>query len=230
MNSHVYVMEEVRVRRNHLAAYMDLINSTTGETTVGQFFRCFGVFGKTELTSRQGWPGTTHLWEFDSWTALAKYFEYDANKPGTTNPDEMAWWQATAEQRYGGHARVMLPATWCPTAAQLAAGGIKGDCYEQEVVRLRQGSAKEYLARAREAYVPVMERLGAGLVGAWYPVHVADDQAVVLWIYPSWRHWGAAKTAAAADPDLARWRRESRDMVMGYDQTPLFRDPSASVK
>src|SRR4029453_7288219 len=111
-------------------------------------------------------------------------------------------WGKSPPFRSGGFARIVVPAPWTRTIAELCAAGVRGDVYAHELVTVAPGAAADLLERARDAS-ELHARHGWELAGAFTTAMGNDDEALLLWAIPTWRQWADGEH----DRDLTKWRR-----------------------
>ncbi len=229
MNDRVYIHEFIDIIGHHRGAYMQ--HMTANWSPIGQEQRaqlCYGVWAL--IGSTGGWPQTVNMWEHEGWDGLADSFATEAVGSGAQDPALAKWWAAAATFRSGGFDRILVPAPWTRTISELCAEGVRGDVYAHELVKVRPGSAAELLERARERAVPAMQRHGWQLAGAFTTAMVDDDEALLLWAVPTWRHWSAAERAHAVDDDLIAWRTSAREIVTGWHRVALVDAPLSPLR
>lgn len=223
-NDRVYIHEFIEIRGHHRAAYLHHMTanwSPTAQVERGQL--CYGVWAL--LGSTGPWPRTVNIWEEAGWQGLARSFADEAVGPGAQDPRLERWWARAADFRRGGYDRILLPAPWTRTSAQLCADGVTGAVYAHELVKVRPGSAAELLERARELAAPALGRFGWELAGAFTTAMANDDEALLLWAIDTWAHWADAEAAHCRDDDLVSWRSGLHDIVSEWQRILLVDAP-----
>jgi hypothetical protein len=217
VNDRVYIHEFIDIIGHHRADYMQ--HMTANWSPIGQEERnqlCYGVWAL--LGSTGVWPKTINMWEHAGWSGLAASFAVEAVGKGAQDPALVKWWAKAAEFRSGGYDRIVVPAPWTRTIADLCADGVRGDVYAHELVKVEPGGAGDVLQRARDAS-ELHARHGWELFGAFTTAMAYDDEALLLWVIPTWQQWGDGE----ADPALQRWRR-SLD-ARGWDRVAMVDSP-----
>jgi hypothetical protein len=226
-NDKVYIHEFIDILGHHRARYMH--HMTANWSPVGQEQRnqlCYGVWAVLGSTGR--WPEVVNIWEHDSWEGLAASFATEAVGQGAQDPSLERWWAKAAEFRRGGVDRILEPAPWTRPIQELCAAGVSGECYAHELVRVRPGTAIEFLEQVRERAVPsvgVAKRHGWQLAGAWRTAMTNDDECILLWAVPTWPAWAAFEMAMSADEDARTWRAASDNVVTGWQRIVLIDSP-----
>ena len=224
MNDRIYIHEFIDIHGHNRANYMH--HMTANWSPIAQEQReqlCYGVWAL--LGSTAEWPQTVNMWEELGWDGLASSFGIEAVGSGAQDPALAKWWAKAQEFRRGGLDRIMRPAPWTRTIEELCADGVHGEVYAHEMVRVRPGSARELLERAREGSAPILNRFGWELIGAFTTAMVDDDEALLLWAVPTWQDWADAEKAHETDDDLIAWRTGVRDIVTAWHRILLVDAP-----
>jgi hypothetical protein len=229
VNHKVYIHEVVDILGHHRADYVHHMTANwSPHAQEARQQRCFGVWSVLGSTGR--WPQVVNLWEEDGWDGLAASFASEAVGPGAQDPALERWWARAAGYRRGGLDRLLEPAPWTRTIDELCADGVRGACYAHELVRVRAGAAQPFLDLVRERAVPLGERHGWGLVGAWATAMVDDDECLLLWALPTWAAWAAFEAAHHPGGEVAAWRRDAREVVAGWRRTLLVDAPLSPLR
>jgi hypothetical protein len=166
--------------------------------------RLFGTWKVIGSTHR--WPRVINLWEMDGWEQWASTLERQF-LPEKKDPHLAPWWAKATEWRSGGFDRILEPAPFSPTAAQLRAAGLKAWVCAHTIVRLRPGRREEYLAAVGASLRPVLERRGLTLIGA-HAAAMRSDEALLFWAAPDFRALCDLYSRRAQDDELRDWGRQ----------------------
>jgi len=226
MNSKVYVHEAVEIEGTHRAAYLGMVANRAEKGAGQRASRLVGVFGAVASTGY--WHRTFEVWEYEGWSALAEDIQYLRGISRDKAAEDSQWQEKASSMRFGAQSRVMLPADWSPSLDKIP-GSEKAECFEQQIVNLRQGTAADYLERAGRRLVPIMSRYGAEVVGAWRTALVDEDEVILLWSHRSWEAWGAFERESKNDEELRAWRLQNGDCVVDYRTTVLYSAPGITV-
>jgi hypothetical protein len=203
MNDRIYIHEFIDIIGPHRAEYLH--HMTANYSPIAQQERgqqCFGVWGVLGSTGR--WPQVVNLWEEDGFTGLAASFAHETGHPTMQDPKLARWWARAAGYRSGGTDRILAPAPWSPTIAELLAAGVHGEVYAHELVTVPPGRARGYLDGLAELAPRVTDRFGWRLAGAWRTALADDAECLALWAIPTWTAWAEFEHAALAEPALGR--------------------------
>jgi hypothetical protein len=229
MNDRVYIHEFIDILGHNRAHYMH--HMTANWSPIAQEARhqlCYGVWSL--LGSTGPWPQTVNMWEEDGWEGLARSFGLEAVGAGAQDPTLAKWWAKAAEFRRGGFDRLMVPAPWTRTIEELCTDGVRGEVHAHELVKVRPGSAAEFLERAREIAGPALATYGWGLTGAFATAMVDDDEALLLWTIPTWKQWAEAEAAMGVDDAVVGWRAGIRDVVTNWHRVLLVDAPLGPLR
>jgi len=162
------------------------------------------------------WPRVVNLWEMDGWDGWAAILERQYAGEGQP-ADLRAWWSRMARWRSGGFDRILEPARFCPTRQALIDGNVRGRACLQEVATLRAGAADEYLDAVERRWLPVAERRGLRLVGA-YRTAMRDTEVLILWSVPTFadftRHLGDGAGTREWTDTARAWRTDYRETLL----------------
>ncbi len=165
------------------------------------------------------WPRVVNLWEMDGWDHWAEILERQYAGEGQP-PALRRWWTRALAWRSGGHDRILEPAPFSPSRAELIERGVRGRACLQEIATCVPGTVDRYLEAVASRWMPIAARRGLTLVGAWR-VAMRDDEAVLLWVLPTFRaytdhlkdYWTAAETRAWAEA-ARTWRTRYREALL----------------
>lgn len=206
-NDKIYIHEFVDINGHNRANYMHHI--TANWSPVGQEERhqlCYGVWGVVGSTAN--WPQVVNMWEEDGFEGMASSFRHELGHRTLQDPKLAKWWSEAAGFRSGGFDRLLVPAPWNRTIAQLCADGVSGEVYAHEQFRTTPGMARDLCERAGDEGRSLLSEFGWELAGAWETAMVGDTEVFLLWAIPTWERWAEAEKAERSDTKLARWRRD----------------------
>lgn len=217
MNDKIYIHEFIDIIGHNRGRYM--YHMTANWSPAAQEDRhqlCYGVWGVVGSTRR--WPEVVNIWEEDGYGGLAASLRAELSHRDLQDPKLAAWWAAAASLRSGGFDRLLRPAPWMPTIEEACASGIRGEVYAHEHVRVGRGRAAEYLEIVRQEAVPVRQRFGWVLAGAWRTVLADDAECFLLWAIPTWEQWAEAEAAQESDPACAAWQARHIEVTTGFER------------
>lgn len=147
------------------------------------------------------------LWEVDDWADLDRIQEFH---------DKDHWMQAwkleAIQYRTDWVTRVLEPAPFSPTLAQIKAGDYKSTFYLHCLTRVFPDKVNEYINAIEKEMIPMAERWGMKLVGCYQTVAGEADSNEVIHIWTAGNmnsYWGAIVEAAEKDPALKEWEAKA---------------------
>src|SRR4029453_2907742 len=162
-----------------------------------------------------GGPKGVNLWEMRGWDHWAEILARQYTRASGQEKKLGRWWKEATKYRSGGFDRILEPAPFSPTRAELIERGVRGIACLQEVATVRPGTAEPYLDALGSRWLPVAAARGFTLMGAWRTA-MRDTEAVVLWCLPSFadltRHLGPL----GADPSTRDWLERAREWRARY--------------
>jgi hypothetical protein len=78
--------------------------------------------------------------------------------------------------------------------------------------------------------VPVYERYGMVLVGAWVTAMNNDSEAILIWAIPSWEQWAEFEKGQYGDEALAAWREVSVLKALNWNRFLLVDAPLSPMR
>ncbi|MCD9623992.1 hypothetical protein [Rhabdothermincola salaria] len=180
------------------------------------------------------WPQVVNIWDVgtEGWTGWAKNVDRLNLKRRKAFYGD--WWDKAAEWRSGGFDRLCGGVPGSPTTDEIAARGVKGSLFVNEILEVRPGTALDFLAEVAETRVPLMREYGHEPTGL-YEVLSNPHEVVMVWAtdIASQARLRANRDAARGlsdegEPDqrLVDWERRSAQFTTGgttHVMTPLPR-------
>ena len=218
MNPNIYLHEIVRTvpgrEEPYLASVLSLhhepIRRHRGRPAFAQF---------RSLPTSGAWPCGINIWE-NTWAGqtedLVSQFQ-DAERDVAMEE----WWNRNLHLRRGGYDRLLIPADYSPTLAELEARGVRGEVFLQEILWLPFGEPRRYLDAFEERLMPALERLGLDLVGA-FRVAMRPRQVVTLLGAREWGGLAALLDESTRDSKLRQWQTYRASVVQGSEELFLL--------
>ncbi len=196
----------------------------------------FGLQGAFYVCAAGGgrWPQVINIWDIGSkgWMGWASNVDRMNLKRRKAFYGE--WWDEAAKWRSGGFDRLLGGVPGSPTTEEIAAAGITGTLFVNEILTVRPGSQLEFLAAVAEQRVPLLADYGHALTGL-YEVTSNQHEVVVVWAtdIPSQVRYRQNRDTTRGlcdegedDDRIVAWDRVSASFVTGGDthvMTPLPR-------
>ena len=106
------------------------------------------------------------------------------------------------------------------------ADGVRGEVYAHELVSLKPDTAWHYVDDlVRERQIPLYERFGWELAGAFVTAMKDDSEAIVLWAIPTWEQWAELEKAVRTDAAMRAWREHQGELTTAFDRFLLVDAP-----
>jgi hypothetical protein len=198
----------------------------------------FGLQGSFYVCAAGGgrWPQVVNIWDvcakgWEGWAANVDRMNLKRRKAFYGD-----WWDQAAQWRSGGFDRLCGGVPGSPTTEEIAARGIRGTLFVNEILTVRPGTQLEFLAGVVAARVPLMREYGHEPTGL-YEVLSNQHEVVMVWATDLRSQLRLRQNRDAArgladegegqgDERLVAWDRRSAEYVTGGDthiMTPLPR-------
>jgi hypothetical protein len=152
------------------------------------------------------------------WDGWAEILQYQYTGGAGQPPALRKWWTAALKFRSGGFDRILEPAPFSPTRQELVDRGVKGMACLQEIATVAPGRADAYLEAVASRWLPVAERRGLTLIGAWRTA-MRDTEAVLLWSLPTFRAYTAHLADFRSAPETRAWAETARTWRTDHRET-----------
>lgn len=230
MNPRIYVHEIVDIIGHHRADYFE--HMTTGYTAAGKERRqvCFGIWGTLGITRR--WPEVINLWEYRDLDHVRLRNEHETAGTAMQDPTLRAWWSKAQAYRSGGTDRILVPANYSPSIAEVTARGIVGwKVFYHEMVSVVPGEARNYLQLVGERWAPEAKQMGKELIGAYRTAMRNDSEVFLIWALRDWPAWRDVETQYIYGSDrVAKWRKEQRGIAIDWKNFLMCSAPKSPLQ
>jgi hypothetical protein len=219
MNDHIYLHEIIRTvpgrEEPYLASVLSLRHDPSRDDR-----EAHPPFGQFRTVDASGpWPAAVNIWE-NTWAgqteALQRQFQ-DARRDVSME----AWWNRSLHLRRGGYDRILLPAPYSPTGADLRARSVTGAVFLHEILWLPLGETDRFLAEIEAQLVPALTRHGLDLIGA-FRVALRPRQVLTIVGAREWDRLTGYLAAATRDADLRRFLEYRAGIVEHLDELLLI--------
>lgn len=143
------------------------------------------------------------LWEMDDWATLDRI-----QKLHDMHPWVQAWKREAVDYVTDSVARVLAPAPFSPTLAQLKEGDYKSTIYLHTLARVVPNKADEYMRAVGNELGPMAQTWGMKLVGCYKAVAGTASSGEVINIWTAGNvhgEWVKIREASLKDPGYKRW-------------------------
>lgn len=224
VNEKVYIHEYIDITGHNRASYMHHMTANFSPRAQEERRQlCYGVWGVLGSTRR--WPEVVNIWEEDGFDGLTASFRHEVGGPGMQDPHLAQWWAKAAEFRRGGTDRLLFPAPWTRTIAELCADGVTGETYAHEQLTVPPGTSADYLEQLRQEAVPAYGEFGWELAGAWETLMTNDSECIVLWAIPTWENWAELERGRRTHPRMAKWWARCLEATLTFNRFLLVDAP-----
>lgn len=155
----VYEWEDVYVTAGRISHYMP---NQGNEWPFAEELRFtnYGMFGHLRPFGKA--PRCVNLWEMD-WKRLAGAMSQQFHGAATATGHFEQWWTKSSVDRTGGWDRFMYPGPEMPPMKE-SARGVKRPCVVEQLIRLKQGAARDYIDWFERKVRPAVRKVG------WEPI------------------------------------------------------------
>jgi hypothetical protein len=214
-NPKLYLHETIHIIGTGSEAYKRHTGTRTPSGPAGVLIGTWQQSGSTG-----DWPRVVNLWEMDGWEGWGQILEHQYGGEG--QPAALAqWWSEAARLRSGGFDRILEPAPYCPTRAELIRQNVRGRAFIQEIATVFPGAADAYLEGVEAHWVSVAARRGLTLAGAWRTA-MRDTEAVLLWCLPRLGDYTRHLSDFASARETREWTAKARLWRTDYRETLLI--------
>jgi len=214
-NPKLYLHETIHIIGTGSEAYKRHTGTRTPSGPAGFLVGTWQQSGSTG-----DWPRVVNLWEMDGWAGWGQLLEHQYGGEG--QPAALAqWWSEAARLRSGGFDRILEPAPYCPTRAELISRKVRGRAFIQEIATVFPGAADAYLEGVEAHWVSVAARRGLTLAGAWRTA-MRDTEAFLLWCLPTLGDYVRHLSDFATARETREWTAKARVWRTDYRETLLI--------
>jgi len=147
------------------------------------------------------------LWEVDDWATLDRIQEFHDKDPWMK-----VWKREAVDYRTDWVGKVLEPAPFSPTLAQIKKGDYKATIYLHTLARVVPGKVDEYIEAIGKELMPMAKSWGMKLVGCYQAVAGTASSGEVINIWTAGNvhsDWGKIREASLSDPAYKEWEAKS---------------------
>jgi hypothetical protein len=231
MNENVYIHEYIDIILQGRPKYFEHMTKGWAEGFGPERpMKCFAVWGTLGSTAR--WPECINIWELPGWKGMAKNFAIEVNHPSMQDPKLKIWWDEAQKYRSGGFDRLLIPAGYSPTVDEFCKNPnvVGAQVFYHERIQIQPGQAKTYLSMMEQEWLPVANKLGMHLVGAFRTAMRNESECIVVWAIPKWEGWADVEIAYENDARVATWRRRTQGLAIDWLSHLMVSAPLSPTK
>ena len=143
------------------------------------------------------------LWEVDDWATLDRMQEFH-----DTDPWAKVWEREAVDYRSDWVGKVLEPATFSPTLAQIKDGDYRSTIYLHTLARVAPGKVDEYMNAVGTELAPMAATWGMKLVGCYHAVagNAGSGEVINIWTAGNIHgDWVAIREKSLNDPAYREW-------------------------
>jgi len=143
------------------------------------------------------------LWELDDWSSFDRLQEFHDK-----DPLAKVWEREAVDYRTDWVGKVLEPASYSPTLAQIREGDYKATIYLHTLARVLPGKVDEYIDAVGTELMPMAQNWGMKLVGCYHAVAGTAGSGEVINIWTAGNihsDWVKVRDASFNDPAYKEW-------------------------
>jgi len=147
------------------------------------------------------------LWEVDDWATLDRIQEFHDK-----DPLAKVWEREAVDYRTDWVGKVLEPASFSPTLAQIKEGDYKSTIYLHTLARVVPGKVDEYIYAIGKELMPMARGWGMKLVGCYHAVAGTASSGEVINIWTAGNihgDWVKIREASLNDPTYKDWEAKA---------------------
>ena len=219
----VYIYERIDIDGGGRGKFIELVRTWWARHAEERYgIRLAGVWATVGSTAN--WPEADLLWEMDDWAHFARAQQAQFPLEDKDAYGTELWNQALAYRQHG-HALLLTPAAFSPESPRVEPEQV----FLYEDVRTKPGGIDAYHAALRDEYLPVAQKRGLRLFGA-YAHALRPNTAVNLWALDGWDHWCELMETEDADPGAQAWLGRCAELLDDLDAYVLAVPPAVNLR
>jgi hypothetical protein len=219
----VQIHERIEVDGGGRGKLVELLRSWWAQHAAERYgVRLAGVWATVGSTAH--WPELHLIWEMEDWAHFARAQQAQFPLEDRDAYGTELWFQAL-EYRQRGTAALLSPAAFSPALRAVE----PGELFLYEDVRARPGYLGAYHAALRSEYLPVAEKRGLRLFGAFRHALV-PNAGINLWALRGWDHWRELMETEYTDPAYGAWLERCAALLEDLDGYNLVAPPAQPLR
>ncbi len=147
------------------------------------------------------------IWEVDDWATFDKLQEFHDKDPLAD-----VWQREAVDYRSDWVGKVLEPASFSPTLAQLKTGDYKSTIYLHTLAKIAPGKVDEYIEAIEKELIPMAQSWGMKHVGCYKSVagSACSGEVINIWTAGNIHsEWVKIREKSLNDPAYKRWEAEA---------------------
>lgn len=223
----VYVHERIDIEGGARGKMIELIRKRIAPHMQRAFgVRLLGVWATVGSTGE--WPEVRVQWEMDDWAHFARA-EAARHPMEERDVFGLEMWTLALEYRKRGRSALLRSTAYSPDAAALRARSPAPQVILYEDVKARPGRLEAYHDALRKDGLPLLEKRGLSLVGA-YAHALLPDTGINLWALRDWPAWTELMISEPSDRERRAWTDGLREWLVDLDGFLLVPPPEGLLR
>lgn len=223
----VYIHERIDIEGGARGKMIELVRSRWAPHLERQHgVRLFGAWATVGSTA--SWPEVRLHWEMDDWDHFARAQE--GQHPMEERDVYLTEiWNLALDYRQHGQAALLRASAFSPDRATVQAKGLVGEVIMHEDIRTLPGRMPEYHEALRTRFLPLAEKRGMRLLGA-YSHALVPNTGLNLWALRGWDHWQELMEAEPGDREMRAWTEGQREWLEDSDAYLVVQPPREALR
>ena len=223
----VYIFERIEIIKGGRGKFIDLVRRRWAPQNEAKHgVHLAGLWATAGSTA--DWPEANVMWEYRDWTHFAEASQAQYPREDK-DPFLNELWRQAVDWRSGGVSDLLVPSSFSPDRAERQAKGIDGPLVQVERIKTKKGKMSEYHAAIESELVPLAESRGMQLMGA-YRHAIRPNEGLNLWFLSSWDQARDIWESDLTDPEVARWRQRSGDLLENIRGHIIVTPPEGALR
>ncbi len=219
----VHIHERIEIDGGGRGKFIELVRTWWAMHAQERYgIRLAGVWATVGSTAN--WPEAQLIWEMEDWEHFARAQQAQFPLEDKDAYGTELWYQAL-DYRKHGTASLLTPASFSPALRAVEPEEI----FLYEDVRSKPGGMDAYHAALQAEYLPVAEKRGLRLFGAFRHALVPNT-GINLWALRDWDHWTELLETEYTDPAYGGWLERCSELLEDLDGYNIVAPPAQSLR